>query len=109
MTTQTGLGKTATTVKTKNGYTYVTYHSTDVVIFNERFIELNTGGWNTVTTKGRMNQASNQFELGYKVFQKNYDWFITYQGKTYEYDNTRALINRETGAVYVGQYISEQA
>jgi hypothetical protein len=70
------VGQRATTIKVDdNGYTCITYHSTDVVKFNSKQIILNTGGWQTHTTKTRMNQASNQFKLGFKVYQKDYDWF----------------------------------
>ena len=52
------------------------YHGTIVVEFNHDTITLNSGGWQTQTTKTRMNQASNQFDLGYSVFQKNYVWYV---------------------------------
>ena len=50
--------------------TRVRLYSTDVVTFCPERIILDTGGWVTVTTKSRMNQASNQFQLGYYVFTK---------------------------------------
>ena len=57
--------------------TYIQLHNTTVVTFDQNFIVLNTGGWKTVTTKARMNQASNQFNLGYRVSQNNHEWFVT--------------------------------
>ena len=61
------------------GFTNVVYHSTPVVRFSEvkDKIIVNSGGYLTNTTKTRINQASNQFRLGFTVFQKNFDWFIT--------------------------------
>ena len=44
-------------------------------------LTLDDGGWATSTTKTRMNQASRQFGLGYRVFQKDYDWFIEVNGE----------------------------
>lgn len=80
------IGKHKTTVKTTNGETVVRYHETDVVVFNDIVIQLNSGGWMTATTKLRMNQASNQFNLGYRVFQKDHVWYVTLpSGKTLEY------------------------
>jgi hypothetical protein len=64
------IGKTATKIYTENGITYVKYHNTNVVTFSKNEIVLNTGGWSTVTTKLRMNQAAHQFGLEYSVFQK---------------------------------------
>ncbi len=49
-------------------------------------IKLNSDGWQTVTTKRKMNQTSKMFCLGYSVYQKNFDWFVdTPDGRTLEY------------------------
>ena len=74
------IGSHKTNIRSEEGQTIVRYHNTDVVKFNCCVIDLNTGGWDTATTKVRMNQTSNQFNLGFKVFQKDYQWFarITY-------------------------------
>ena len=50
-----------------DGMTRVILHNTCVVAFNDTRIELDTGGWDTATTRARMNQASNQYGLGFKV------------------------------------------
>jgi len=68
----TCIGTTATTIA-KNS---VTYHETTVVAFSSGTITLDSGGWRTVTTKKRMNQASTEFGLGYSVFQKDFGWFV---------------------------------
>ena len=76
--TQT-IGKTATKVFTnEEGEKCVKYHNTIVfkTNFEKNLIILNSGGWRTVTTKLRINQALNQFNLDYGVFQKNYEWFV---------------------------------
>lgn len=39
-------------------------------------ITLDSGGWETVTTKRKMNQAARQFALGYSVYQKDHKWFV---------------------------------
>lgn len=71
------IGRHATTVSTdEEGLTNVCYHSTNVVSFDDYWVKLRTGGWRTITTKLRMNQASWQFKLGYKVFQKDYSWYV---------------------------------
>lgn len=71
-----------TTVETADGVTRVRYHSTDVVTFNDDWIVLDTGGWTTYTTKTRMNQASNQFRLGYYVFQRDFTFWYTFPGNS---------------------------
>ena len=54
---------TARAQLTVNGARHYVYHRTAVVIVNS------------------MNQASNQDELGFRVFQRAGDWFVTWQGR----------------------------
>lgn len=80
MSQQTKLGSHKTSVFTDSeGFTNVVYHSTQVVRFSQikdRII-LNSGGYRTNTTKTRINQASNQFRLGFTVSQEKFNWFVT--------------------------------
>jgi len=66
----------ASNIRTENGVTKCRYHSTDVVEFDAERITLRSDGWQTATTKARMNQASNQFGLGFRVFQRDHEWFV---------------------------------
>ena len=93
MPQQTQVGTHRTTISTYDGFTNVFYHSTNVVSFNHKMIILRTGGYRTVTTKTRMNQASNQFDLGYRVYQRKGDWFVDFEGKTIEFkESTMDLV-----------------
>ena len=56
--------------------TGVQYHDTIVVEFTGYTIKLNSGGWRTVTTKLRMNQVSEQYDLGFHVYQKYGSWWV---------------------------------
>ena len=59
------LGKTATTVATDDdGRTVVTYHATAVVKFDREIIRLNTGGWDTVTTRARARWQQYHYHPG---------------------------------------------
>lgn len=91
----TRLGKTATTilVDSTSGMTNVCYHNTNVVSFNEKKIILNSNGWRTATTKLRMNQAANQFDLRYVVSQKNGNWYVynTANGTQYDYKDMMVI------------------
>ena len=88
------IGSHATSVYTHEDTTYVKYHWTNVVSFNRDEITLNTGGYFTNTTKTRMNQTSNQFGLGFRVYQKNFDWFAEYNGKTFEFLKDELTLER---------------
>lgn len=85
MALQTKLGHTATTVSDSHGYRRVAYHATEVVKFNRDRIVLDSGGWLSSTTKTRMNQASNQFGLGYRVFAKKGEWFVEHHRRIVDF------------------------
>ena len=74
----TQIGTHATTVATDEGITRVTYHATAVVKWSPResWVELNSGGWRTVTTKTRINQALHQFGIAFQVYQRDFDWYV---------------------------------
>jgi hypothetical protein len=81
------VGTHKTTVSQKDSVLSVVYHWTEVVKVTPKEIILDTNGWWTNTTKARMNQASNQFDLGFRVYQKNFEWFVEYKGKTIHFNN----------------------
>lgn len=59
----------------------VIYQKTKIVEWdNNGNVTLNSDGWETVTTKRKMNQASNQFCLRFGVVQRDYKWFVTIDG-----------------------------
>ena len=70
-------GRSTAVFTDDDGRTKCVYHSTPVAEFDQSRIYLNTGGWRSLTTKTRMNQFSNQFKLGYSVYQKDFDWFVS--------------------------------
>jgi len=84
----------ATTVGEDGIWTVVTYHKTPVVKFSEKTIKLNTGGYKTQTTKRRMNQAANQFSLGFEVIQRKADWFVKYGEEEIAFDKDELTLRR---------------
>jgi hypothetical protein len=75
--------------------TAIRYHDTDVVTIYSDCVVLNTGGWFTVTTKRRMNQASKEYNLGFSVWSKQGRWFVTKDNYSYAFGvNTRAKVPR---------------
>ena len=69
-------------------------HSTDVYRIEKRHdvgdefahsvITLDSGGYQTVTTKDRMNRF---LPLGYRVYQKDFDWYLHTPEGTREYQD----------------------
>ncbi len=88
------IGSGNTTIVTSGGKTRITYYSTEVVIFNAKTIWLDNGGQKTTTTKIRMNQASNQFGLGYQVYQKKQEWFVEFKGETIPFNGDSVKLLR---------------
>lgn len=69
------------------GIGVVKLYGTEIVTWDEEYITLDTGGWKTDMTMQRMNQASQEFNLGFSVYQKDYLWYVEYQGHTVVYGN----------------------
>lgn len=72
------IGKHKTTVKREGDMVTVRYWHTDVVTANllTGEVTLNTGGWQSVTTKARMNQTSAEYNMGFSVYQKDWQLFV---------------------------------
>ena len=56
------------------GSSAIRLHKTDIVTFIDGVIILDTNGWETVTTKARMN---NYIPSGGYVYQRNNCWYVT--------------------------------
>jgi hypothetical protein len=56
----------------------VHFHATEVVRFWAGAVTLKDGGHRSQITKTRMNQAAAEFGLGFRVFQKNWEWFVDF-------------------------------
>ena len=69
----------------------VRLHNTDVVKLDGDAVTLDTGGWNTPTTATRMNQTSNEYDLGFRVYRK--------QGRMYVNTGSRDLPFAENGTI----------
>lgn len=72
----------------------VKLYNTSIVIFDEKQITLNSGGYQTSTTKNRMNQTSTEYSLGFYIWQKKGRWFVTFQGEELDFFDGMTL-NRE--------------
>lgn len=64
-----------------DGSVGIMLHSTYVVkIHEDGTYTLNSGGWQTLTTKDRINQYSPRY-----VYQKNFEWFVKINDKSYPF------------------------
>ena len=78
-----------TTVTTEDGVSTVHLHGNKIAVLGDDFLEIFDGGWQTTTTKSRLNAIINEFCNGITdgVFQKNYEWFIRDNNVTRDFEN----------------------
>lgn len=69
-----------TEVQTFNEVAHVWLHGNKIAEIGEGWIKLMDGGWQSNTTKSRLNAILSEHGLpGERVFQKNFDWFVRMQ------------------------------
>ena len=82
-------GVETTTITDRDGALVGYYRGTPVGRIAGNVVTLQTGGWFSRTTKVRMNQFSNNFVNGrFGVYQKNYQWFVSVNGKDLPFDGS---------------------
>jgi hypothetical protein len=74
--------KAANTQVTNEGnVSRVFLYGNQIATIGENFIQLFDGGHQTTTTKSRLNAILSAFGLtGERVFQKEFNWFVNYNG-----------------------------
>lgn len=71
----------------------IQYHSTVVVEYlDSEGIVLNTGGYETNTTKARMNQY---LPYNISIKQSNFNWFIKVDDKTIPFEGRKYIIDNK--------------
>ena len=65
-----------TITRNRDGATVCTLHSTEIVKVYPNCVVFDSGGWRTATTKSRMNECMIEWDLPFRVFQKNGDWLV---------------------------------
>lgn len=74
------------TYKMPNGLTVHFYHQSPIVIESETQIRLDNCGYQTMTTKERINRY-----CPFRVFQENFKWYVNYKGETIPFENGMVL------------------
>ena len=57
----------------------VKLHGNKIAEEYAKSIVLFDGGWQTVTTKSRLNALLDEFATGTGVIQRNFEWYLTYK------------------------------
>tara|TARA_B100000287_G_scaffold25294_1_gene24450 strand:- start:375 stop:758 length:384 start_codon:yes stop_codon:yes gene_type:complete len=73
-----------------HGHSIATYdHSTAA-------LKISSCGWETVTTKSRLNAILHEVKTGCGIFQKQFEWFVSFRGDVKEFWDGMILIDAPT-------------
>ena len=72
---------------------YLHGHQIATFDHNLKAVKLSSCGWQTVTTKSRLNAILDEVKWGCKVFQKNFDWFVSYNNQTRDFFDGMILVD----------------
>tara|TARA_B100000925_G_scaffold291766_1_gene281303 strand:- start:1312 stop:1632 length:321 start_codon:yes stop_codon:yes gene_type:complete len=79
-----------TMVTHEDGNAFVYLHGNHIAtVADNGALTIYDGGWQSNTTKSRLNALINEFCNGYTdgVFQKNFEWFISTATGTVDFEN----------------------
>jgi hypothetical protein len=74
----------------------VTLHRTQIVKVTGKRVTLDSGGYQTVTTKRRMNESARAFGLPYRVRQKDFAWRVEVYDQDGEVVRTLSFVDGMT-------------
>jgi len=61
------------------GNAFVYLHGNHIATVSNNSIQIFDGGWQSNTTKSRLNALLDEFSYGMRVFQKQFEWFVSYK------------------------------
>ena len=71
-------------------------HSIATVDHNLKAVKLSSCGYQTVTTKSRLNAILQEVKYGCSVFQKNFNWFVSYRDQTASFWDGMILLDADS-------------
>ena len=76
----------------------VCLHGHQIATFdhNLKAVKINSCGYQTVTTKSRLNALLEEVNYGARVFQKQFEWFVSYRNQTTDFMDGMILLNADS-------------
>ena len=68
-------------------------HNIATVDHSTNAVKISSCGWQTVTTKSRLNAILSEVKYGCSVFQKNWNWYVSFNRQTQDFIDGMILIN----------------
>ena len=75
---------------------YLHGHSIATVDHNLKAVKLSSCGYQTNTTKSRLNAILQEVKYGCNVFQKNFNWFVSYNDQTTLFRDGMILLDADS-------------
>ena len=72
---------------------YLHGHQIATFDHNLKAVKLSSCGYTTNTTKSRLNAILDEVKYGCRVFQKNWEWFVSYNNQTQDFWDGMILID----------------
>ena len=75
----------------------VSLHGNDIATYdhNLRAIKISSCGWDTPTTKSRLNAILSEVKYGCSIFQKQFEWFVSYREDVKDFFDGMILIDAD--------------
>ena len=75
---------------------YLHGHQIATLDHNTNALKISSCGYETVTTKSRLNAILDETNYGCKVFQKNWNWFVSKYNQTVDFVDGMIILNTNT-------------
>ena len=71
-------------------------HRIATVCHATKAVKVDSCGWTTNTTKSRLNAILSEVKFGCSVFQKNFDWFVSFNNQTTLFRDGMILLDADS-------------
>ena len=75
---------------------YLHGHQIATLDHNTNALKISSCGYETVTTKSRLNAILEEVKYGCKVFQKKFEWFVSYNNQTQSFFDGMILLDKHS-------------
>ena len=75
---------------------YLHGHQIATLDHSTKALKLSSCGYETVTTKSRLNAILDEVKYGCRVFQKNWNWFVSYNNQTESFFDGMILLDTQS-------------
>ena len=68
-------------------------HNIATLDHSTKALKMSSCGWESVTTKSRLNAILQEVRYGASVFQKQFEWFLNFKGQTVDFFDGMILLD----------------